>query len=155
MVAGETAAGAAAAAAAATAAAAMVAHAEELGRLLGDAVTGLRETLRANKPEVHHIATDKNRVSTRNGGPWTPAFEPMFEKAGVSMNSIHNKTLVFGHRGPHPEVYHLAIYNALAQATQGLDGDAYRNAFLGKLHELQVLVATPGTPLNLMVRGKD
>lgn len=67
------------------------------------------------------------------------------------MNSIHNKTVVFGHAGPHPEAYHRAVFDRLVSATRGLDGARYRKAFLKTLHQLQVEIATPGTPLNKMV----
>jgi hypothetical protein len=72
------------------------------------------------------------------------------------MNSISNKTVVFGHAGPHPEGYHQAVYNALIAATQGLEGDEYRKAFLNQLHIPAVKIATPGTDLNgsKTVRGR-
>jgi filamentous hemagglutinin len=70
------------------------------------------------------------------------------------MNSWANKTIVFGHAGPHPEQYHQAVYNSLIAATRGLEGDEYRAAFLKQLHILAVKIATPGTDLNLMVRKR-
>jgi hypothetical protein len=115
-----------------------------VGKVIGDAID-------RNRPEVHHIATNKNSISESSGGPWTPRFEPLFEKAGVSMDSWANKTVVFGHRGPHGEDYHRAVYDRLVNATRGLTGQAYTDALLRQLHILQVEVAAPGTDLNRMV----
>jgi hypothetical protein len=143
-----TAEGAAAAAAAAAAATILASKAHDIADAVSDIAGSTLDALRRGRPQVHHIATDKNRVSSRSGGPWTPRFEPLFERAGVSMNSLSNKTIVFGHRGPHPEGYHRAVYNSLVQATEGLDGDQYRRAFLNQLHVLAVQIATPGTDLN-------
>lgn len=122
-----------------------------VGLVAAAATAATSEVARHNKPQVHHIATDKNSVSQLRGGPWTPRFAPLFEKAGVSMNSWKNKTIVLGHGGPHPETYHRAIYDRLVNATAGKTGDEYAAAFTRQLHILQVEIATPGTKLNEMV----
>ena len=57
---------------------------------------------------VHHIATNKNWDSPARGGPWSPRFEKLFKKAGMSLDDAANKVAVPGHRGPHPEAYHEA-----------------------------------------------
>ncbi|MET0406140.1 MAG: AHH domain-containing protein [Cystobacter sp.] len=41
-------------------------------------------------PEVHHIATVENEVSTARGGPWTPRFKKLFDKAGMRMKDAEN-----------------------------------------------------------------
>ncbi len=127
-----------------------MAKADEISSAIDKAASAVRR----QRPEIHHIATDKNSISAVRGGPWTPQFEPLFEKAGVSMNSLSNKTIVFGHRGPHPQAYHEAVYNSLIAATAGLDGEQYRAAFLNQLHVLAVQIATPGTSLNRLVTNR-
>ena len=124
---------------------------EALASSLGSVLSRFAEGIRSRKPEIHHIATDKNRRSTATGGPWTPVFEPLFEQAGVSMNSIANKVLVFGHKGPHPQQYHQAVFDRLVQATRGKEGEDYRRAFIDALNSLALEIATPGTALNSWV----
>src|SRR3712207_7872183 len=34
----------------------------------------------------HHLATNKNSVSTARGGPWTPRFRRIFKKAGMELD---------------------------------------------------------------------
>jgi hypothetical protein len=103
------------------------------------------------KGDGHHIATNKNSVSMARGGPWTPRFQSMFDKAGMSMNDADNIVQVLDHQGPHPEAYHQEVYNRLVAATRGLDGDAYVAAFRGALQSMGSELSTPGTPLNLLL----
>lgn len=122
--------------------------------MAGDAASdAVRDDAPANRRrmEIHHIATDKNRVSTSRGGPWTPLFEPLFERAGLSMDSPLNKVGVEGHRGPHPEAYHQAVYDRLTRATRGLVGEEYKKMFIATLRTIGMEVSTPGTPLNRLV----
>jgi A nuclease family of the HNH/ENDO VII superfamily with conserved AHH len=69
------------------------------------------------KPEVHHIATVENEVSTARGGPWTQRFKQLFDKAGMSMEDPANKVQLPGHKGPHPQAYHEEVYRRLERAT--------------------------------------
>ncbi|WNG13732.1 AHH domain-containing protein [Cystobacter fuscus] len=69
------------------------------------------------KPEVHHIATVENSKSTARGGPWTQRFKELFDKAGMSMEDQANKVALEGHKGPHPQTYHEAVYRRLRDAT--------------------------------------
>ncbi|QRK07433.1 AHH domain-containing protein [Archangium violaceum] len=55
---------------------------------------------------AHHLCTNKNDKSESNGGPWTPVFEELFEKAGMSLNDPENIVYLRGHKGPHPKEYH-------------------------------------------------
>jgi hypothetical protein len=71
-----------------------------------------------NKAEWHHIATTENSKSSLRGGPWTPRFEELFDKAGMSMNDPANKVQLIGHKGPHPQKYHEAVYRYLFKATE-------------------------------------
>jgi hypothetical protein len=76
----------------------------------------------------------------------------MFDKAGMSMNDADNIVNVIDHAGPHPEAYHQEVYNRLQNATAGLSGGDYASAFRGALQSIGREVATPGSPLNLLVR---
>jgi hypothetical protein len=84
-------------------------------------MAGQRSPARASpptkKPEVHHIATVENEKSTARGGPWTPLFKRLFDKAGMSMEDPANKVGLTGHHGPHPQAYHEIVYTRLKAAT--------------------------------------
>lgn len=64
------------------------------------------------------ICTNKNCVSMATGGPWTPRFEAIFEKDGMKLDDALNKIAVPGHKGPHPEAYHQAVFDRLSSATE-------------------------------------
>ncbi|WP_095983830.1 AHH domain-containing protein [Cystobacter fuscus] len=66
---------------------------------------------------MHHIATVENSKSTARGGPWTQRFQELFDKAGMSMEAQANKVPLEGHKGPHPQAYHEAVYRRLRDAT--------------------------------------
>jgi len=65
--------------------------------------------------ERHHIATNKNKVSTANGGPWTPEFQKLFRRAGMELKDSENIVKIVGHKGPHTEQYHSFVYRRLLQ----------------------------------------
>jgi len=75
------------------------------------------EAPKKDKAEWHHIATIENGKSPLRGGPWTPRFKEIFDKAGMSMNDPANKVQLIGHKGPHPEAYHRAVFRRLDDAT--------------------------------------
>lgn len=104
----------------------------------------------ANRDPVHHICTDKNCVSTANGGPWTPRFEEIFKKADLDLNDAVNKVAVPEHKGPHPEAYHNYVYQELLSATQGLKPNtvAYKSAVSGTLDRIRVEATTAGSVVN-------
>ena len=112
-------------------------------------------TEKVKKAPIHHIATDKNRVSIQRGDPWTPRFEKMFENAGISMQHDLNKVSVIGHKGPHPKEYHLGVWESLKDATRGKNGEAYAIAFKSQLANLAKEISTPGTRMNDLVTKKD
>ncbi len=107
------------------------------------------------KSNVHHIATVENNTSTARGGPWTPLFKKIFDKAGMSMEDPANKLKLPGHYGPHPEEYHRAVFNHLDKATancptQQTCAMALRQA----LRELAVEISTQGSRLHrLLTQG--
>lgn len=103
----------------------------------------------------HHIATNKNRDSDVNGGPWTPVFERIFDKAGMTLNDPANLVRVKGHKGPHPEEYHREVFDRLNAATATCRSvPECRNALTVELRELAREVSTPGTRLNLLITDR-
>jgi len=89
------------------------------------------------KPEVHHIATVENEKSTLRGGPWTQRFKEIFDKAGMSMEEQANNVVLAGHKGPHPQAYHEAVYRRLRDATKACQGTVdCRSALVAELREM-------------------
>ncbi len=76
------------------------------------------ESPKKDTAQWHHIATIENSKSPLRGGPWTPRFKGIFDKAGMSMDDPANKVQLIGHKGPHPEAYHEAVYRYLSRATK-------------------------------------
>jgi hypothetical protein len=65
--------------------------------------------------DTHHICTDKNDTSNRQGGPWTPIFEEVFKKAGMTLQDPDNLVRVKAHQGPHPRAYHEEVLKEIAR----------------------------------------
>jgi hypothetical protein len=104
------------------------------------------------KTDVHHIATIENEKSTLRGGPWTKRFEPIFDKAGMSMKDPANKVSLPGHYGPHPEKYHQAVFDDLEQATKNCVSQHECSRALRKvLGELAAEIARKGSRLNRLL----
>jgi hypothetical protein len=103
---------------------------------------------------VHHIATNKNTISTSSGGPWTPRFEKLFKKAGMTLEDAANKVAIPGHKGRHPEGYHQEVFDRLSNATKGLSGDAYSNALRKELDAIRKDALTPGSKINKYLTGQ-
>ena len=95
--------------------------------------------------------SNKNRVSTLRGGPWTPRFEDMARRAGMTLDDAANIVRVPGHGGPHPEAYHSEVFDRLSRATEGLSGDDYTRAFRAELEAIRTEAATAGSALNRML----
>nr|WP_225413492.1 AHH domain-containing protein [Stigmatella hybrida] len=105
----------------------------------------------AKGPE-HHIATDKWTEATHSGGPWTPKFQRIFDRAGMSLNDPANRVHVKGHQGPHPQEYHERIYERLDEATKGCSSiEQCRKALAAELQRLAKQISTEGTTLNKLV----
>ncbi|MFP2925396.1 AHH domain-containing protein [Pyxidicoccus sp. 3LG] len=103
--------------------------------------------------EVHHICTDKNSVSDAEGGPWTPLFEKIFSKAGMSLkNDLANQVRIRGHKGPHPEAYHREVHDRVRDATSTCSGIAQcRDALMAELRLLASELVTPRSPLRGLI----
>jgi hypothetical protein len=105
----------------------------------------------AEGPE-HHIATDKWTEATHSGGPWTPRFQDLFDRAGMSLNDPANKVRVRGHIGPHPQEYHEEVYRRLDEATTRCGSmQSCRQALEAELRALAGEISTPDTLLNRLV----
>ncbi len=116
-------------------------------------VRGLMTTGSGSGP-VHHVMTNKNWTSTDRGGPWSPRFEEMAKRAGMTLEDAANKVGIPGHQGPHPQAYHEAVAARLERATKGLSGDAYSAGFRTELNAIRTEAATVGTPINKLLTGQ-
>ncbi|MBN8229344.1 AHH domain-containing protein [Corallococcus macrosporus] len=100
----------------------------------------------------HHIASDKFSTSTANGGPWTPRYQRIFDKAGMSLNDPENQVDVPGHRGPHPREYHERVYRRLDQATATCKTlEQCRVSLIDALRDLADEILQKGSFLNKLV----
>nr|WP_239577108.1 AHH domain-containing protein [Archangium primigenium] len=103
-------------------------------------------------PQVHHIATVENNVSTARGGPWTPRFKKIFDKAGMSMEDPANKAILEAHRGPHPEKYHARVHERLMETTDGCPGTTpCREALTSELRKMMRELADPTSDLHKLL----
>lgn len=102
---------------------------------------------------VHHICTDKNTVSDAEGGPWTPLFEKIFQKAGMSLkNDPANLIRIRGHAGPHPEEYHREILRRVRRATGPCRSEAScREALTRELRSIARDLMTRGSELRRLL----
>ncbi|HYO72087.1 MAG TPA: AHH domain-containing protein, partial [Archangium sp.] len=105
----------------------------------------------------HHLATNKNEISAVYGGPWTPLFKRLFSRAGMSLDAAENLVYLKGHKGPHPEAYHEAVYDKLRAAISDCETVARCRLNLAKaLRELADETCTPGSRLHrLLTRSRD
>jgi RHS repeat-associated protein len=114
---------------------------------------------KSTKPQSadHHIATNKNNISSARGGPWTPRFMPFFEKAGLDINKgSENIVNVLNHSGPHPKEYHQLVFDRLTLATQGLKEKttAYKSAVTNTLQAIGAEAQQAGSPVNKLLTKK-
>jgi hypothetical protein len=100
----------------------------------------------------HHLATNKNDISERFGGPWTPRFEQLFELAGMRLDAAENLVYLKGHKGPHPEAYHEAVFEKLNSELRDCGTvSRCRGKLLQALGKLAEDVCTPGSRLHRLV----
>jgi hypothetical protein len=100
----------------------------------------------------HHIATNKNGLSTLRGGPWTPRFQRIFAKAGMKLNDPANKVYIQGHKGPHPQAYHEEIFRRLSDAVRDcVSAQQCRESLVRELQKLAREISTPGSRLNKLI----
>jgi hypothetical protein len=104
----------------------------------------------------HHLCTNKNDLSENNGGPWTPRFEELFERAGMSLEDPANIVYLRDHKGPHPEAYHNEIFERLERALGTCKPQAECRAKLVRaLDTLAGEVCTPGSTLHRLATRKS
>lgn len=102
--------------------------------------------------EVHHICTNKNDVSDRTGGPWTPIFEDIFRRAGMTLKDPANLVRIKGHQGSHSREYHTEVLDRINRAMRGCrDAAQCRSALVGELNKLARDLTTAGTKLRKLV----
>lgn len=124
------------------------------GAAVGTAASGLGNACsdgsqKQEGSQWHHLATDKNEVSAERGGPWTPLFKRIFAQAGMSLDDPANRVYLAGHRGPHPEAYHEAIYDTLRRAVRSCKSTPdCRSKLVAALQSLARDVCTPGSRLH-------
>jgi transposase len=100
----------------------------------------------------HHIATDKWTDATHSGGPWTPKFQKIFDRAGMSLNDPANIVRIRGHKGPHPEEYHREVFKRLNEAVEDCSSiKQCRESLTKALRGLADEIATEGTKLNKLI----
>lgn len=100
----------------------------------------------------HHLATNKWWDAINMGGPWSPKFKKLFDRAGMSLDDAANKVRVKGHKGPHPEEYHREVFKRLNEAMEGCSSlQQCRESLTNALRNLAVEISTPGTKLNKLV----
>ncbi|WP_338873245.1 AHH domain-containing protein [Myxococcus stipitatus] len=104
----------------------------------------------------HHIATNKNDVSSARGGPWTPRFRDLFRKAGMELKDPENIVEVVGHKGPHPQRYHERVQERLFEALGSCRTVAdCRKALTIELRRIAKDAVTQGTEIHrLLTQGK-
>lgn len=100
----------------------------------------------------HHLATDKNHVSTNQGGPWTPLFKKLFEKAGMTLDDPMNLVYLAAHQGPHPEAYHEEVFQRVQQALgQCRTTHQCRDNLIRELRMIARDICTPGSRLHRLL----
>jgi len=103
----------------------------------------------------HHIATDKNDKSEISGGPWTPRFLELFERAGMDLADPANMVYLIGHQGPHPEAYHREVYRRLEDALGVCQTRVdCRRRLVEELDGLAADICKPGSRLNALATKK-
>ncbi|NPC73253.1 AHH domain-containing protein [Corallococcus exiguus] len=100
----------------------------------------------------HHIATNKWWDATHHGGPWSPKFQDLFDRAGMSLDDPANKVRVPGHKGPHPQKYHEEVYERLRRALGRCRSiQSCSKALVTELESLGAEISTQNSRLNLLV----
>ncbi len=111
--------------------------------------TGACAESKMDDNQAHHIATDKNDTSEVSGGPWTPRFKALFDRAGMSLDAPANILYLRNHKGPHPEDYHAEVYKRLQDALEDCQTQAEcGRRIMDALDEIAGEICTPGSRLH-------
>jgi hypothetical protein len=117
-----------------------------VGRICGDG------TQKKKGYEWHHLATNRNGSSFDRGGPWTPRFQRLFAKAGMSLNHSANLIYLKDHEGPHPERYHTEVYRRLEAALEDCGPTPQcKIRLMEELRRIGDEVCTPRSPLHRLL----
>jgi hypothetical protein len=104
----------------------------------------------------HHLCTNKNDISENSGGPWTPEFEGLFKRAGMSLDDPTNIIYLRDHKGPHPEAYHTEIFKRLSAALETCKPLAEcRAKLVDELDRIAGDVCKQGSRLNKLATRKQ
>jgi RHS repeat-associated protein len=107
----------------------------------------------ASRVQQHHLMTNKNSISNAAGGPFTPKFEKLAARRGITLEDAVNKVGLADHMGPHP-AYNAKVYQHLKDATSGLKGSKFNAAFDKALDQVRTQTLKPGTTLNKLATGQ-
>ncbi|WP_073558317.1 AHH domain-containing protein [Archangium sp. Cb G35] len=108
-----------------------------------------RDVSDKGEAKAHHLATNKNDTSDVSGGPWTPRFKSLFDRAGMSLDDPSNIVYLIGHVGPHPREYHEAVFRRLQDALGECQTPAScRSRLINAIDGIARDVCTPGSKLN-------
>lgn len=100
----------------------------------------------------HRIATQSHLKATQSAKAWTPRFEILFDRAGMSLDDPLNLIYLQEHNAPHPEAYHQEIYDRLQATMEGCgDQDSCAGVLRMALRRLAAEICTPDTPLSSLV----
>lgn len=118
--------------------------------------TGACADSKRDDHHAHHLCTNKNDKSESNGGPWTPRFEVLFERAGMRLEDPANIVYLRDHRGPHPEEYHREVFKQLEGALGICKSQAdCRARLMRALDKIAGEVCTPGSKLNKLASRRS
>jgi hypothetical protein len=81
------------------------------------------------KGQWHHLCTDKGKHG------WKEMFTELFEQAGLNLSKDKNNLMLLeGHKGNHPQAYHMYIWLRLQVATAGKRGGSFAKALIRELN---------------------
>lgn len=114
---------------------------------------GLCGSSEAEGRTPHHIATVADLTPTSTDEqPWTPRFEELFSRNGLSLEDPANLIYLRGHVTPHPEEYHREVYERLRDTLEGCgDQKTCARMLQMALHRLGSELCLPHTRLNELV----
>ncbi len=116
--------------------------------LLGQAGMSEKSAAEIGLAENHHIVT-----TYEGSGEFAQRSQQILANARIDLEDPANLTDVSGHYGPHPPEYHEAVFNALNEATQGLQAgsDEYIAQVKSTLLDLKNALANPDNSLTKLI----
>ena len=100
----------------------------------------------------HRIATRTDLRAASAARPWTPRFEELFARAGMSLKDPLNLIYLQEHAVPHSEAYHQAIFERLQATLEGCgDQGTCEGVLRMALRRLAAELCTPDTDLSSLV----